>query len=59
MRPCAAADLQRTNAEYGPALVGLEVARREDFLEVARNLASFRIDAEELNEHSILLRSLV
>ena len=51
--------LQRTNSERGPALVGLEVARREDLAAIHANFAHFRVDAEELGADSMLLRDLV
>jgi threonine dehydratase len=51
--------LQRTNAESGPALVGLEVDAKERRAEILQNFARYNVDAEEVRDDSLLLRFLL
>lgn len=51
--------MQKTNKETGPALVGIELQRREDYERLLDNLKMFKIDFSEINKDDTLFGYLV
>ena len=51
--------MQKTNKETGPALVGIELQRREDYERLLDNLNMFKIDFSEINKDDTLFGYLV
>jgi threonine dehydratase len=51
--------MQKTNKEFGPALVGIELQSRGDYDRLLKNMNSFHIDFSELNKDDKLFGYLV
>lgn len=51
--------LQKTNKETGPALVGIELQRRDDYDVLVTNMRNFHIDFSEINKDDKLFGYLV
>ncbi|WEK37933.1 MAG: threonine ammonia-lyase [Candidatus Pseudobacter hemicellulosilyticus] len=51
--------IQKTNKENGPALVGIELKSREDYLQLVNNLKQYNFNYKELNKDDDLFAYLV
>ncbi len=51
--------IKKNNKEAGPALVGIEVTNRKDYLELIRNMDKFKINYTELKKHDDAFAFLV
>jgi threonine dehydratase len=51
--------MQKTNKETGPALVGIELQKREDYHHLVSNMKSYNIDFSEINKDDKLFGYLV
>ncbi|TAE54815.1 MAG: threonine ammonia-lyase [Bacteroidetes bacterium] len=50
---------KKNNRENGPALVGIEVEKREDYERLVARMEAFRVDFESLNDKPMLFNMLV
>ena len=51
--------MKKTNKEAGPALIGIELKKREDYAPLIENMRKYKIDYTELNKDDILFSYLV
>ncbi|HEY0298330.1 MAG TPA: threonine ammonia-lyase [Arachidicoccus sp.] len=51
--------IHKTNKEHGPALVGIELSSKEDYLPLTERMKKYNIDFTELNKDDILFGYLV
>ncbi|WP_293297624.1 threonine ammonia-lyase IlvA [Pedobacter sp. UBA4863] len=51
--------IKKTNKENGPALVGIELANKEDYAGILQRLKEFKFDVIELNQDATLFEYLV
>lgn len=51
--------IQKHNKETGPALVGIELESKEDYLKLIQNLNAFHVNYTELNKHDNMFGYLV
>ena len=51
--------IKKNNKEAGPALVGIELTNRKDYLELIRNMDKFKINYTELKKHDDAFAFLV
>lgn len=51
--------IKKTNRENGPALVGIELAKKEDYAGILERLKEFKFDIIELNQDATLFEYLV
>jgi len=51
--------MQKTNKESGPALVGIELQKKEDYSSLLERMKECKIDFTELNKHDTLFGYLV
>jgi threonine dehydratase len=51
--------IKKTNRENGPALVGIELTKKEDYAGILERLKSFKFDVIELNQDQTLFEYLV
>jgi len=51
--------IKKTNRENGPALVGIELAKKEDYAGILQRLKEFKFDVIELNQDATLFEYLV
>lgn len=51
--------MQKTNKETGPALVGVELQQKEDYVALLQNMANYHIDFSEINKDDKLFGYLI
>ncbi len=51
--------MQKTNKEIGPALVGIELAKRSDYDDLMKRMKEYNIDFSEINKDDILFGYLI
>ncbi len=51
--------MQKTNKEIGPALVGIELAKRSDYDDLMKRMKEYNIDFSEINKNDTLFGYLI
>ncbi|HMP94584.1 MAG TPA: threonine dehydratase, partial [Phnomibacter sp.] len=51
--------MQKTNKEQGPALVGIELEKKEDYQRLIHNLHQHQVDFAEINKNDTLFGYLI
>jgi threonine dehydratase len=51
--------MQKTNKESGPALVGIELAKRSDYNDLIERMKAYKINFSEINKNDVLFGYLI